>query len=277
MKFSIIMTTWNRASILPKTINSILNQTYPDFELLIMDDGSTDNTQEVLQKYAEQDTRIRLFKHDIPQERVISRKFLMEQAIGDWIYWVDSDDEIIYGTLEILAHNINANPEYKVFNFGQTIFSLTGTTFKLGNDLPDHPEGEGMYHFDTGRVGTGGFTVARECLDSCEPFPEVNNVFHLAEWFGPRVDEWFAKYSPGEKRQLYGTDDEKDAEGNITRECKWCGNPWGDDYVFMWLVTRKFKSKKLPINPYVAYIRTENWAYEFSDGSGVMGGSTKGV
>jgi len=45
----------------------------------------------------------------------------------------------------------------------------------------------------------------------------------------------------------------------------------------MWLITRKYKSKRLPINPYIAYIRTENWAYEFADGSGVMGGSTKGV
>ena len=50
-KFSIIMTTWNRANILPKTLTSILNQTFSDFELLIMDDGSTDNSQEILQAY----------------------------------------------------------------------------------------------------------------------------------------------------------------------------------------------------------------------------------
>lgn len=254
------MTTWNRASILPTTINTILNQTYPYWELLIMDDGSTDGTWEYLNKLANNDMRIRIFKHDTPQERVISRKFLMEKASGDWIYWVDSDDEIIYGTLEILAYNINANPEVKVFNFGQIIFSLTGTTVKIANELPDDPNGKGMSHFDTGRVGTGGFTFSRECLESIEPLPEINNVFDLADWFGQKVLAWEKeKGLPEGTLQKYNRDD------------KWCGNPWGDDYVFMWLLTRKFKSKKIPINPYIAYIRTENWFWDRADNSGVMG------
>src|SRR5260221_7392763 len=141
-KFSIIMCTWNRASILPKTVSSILNQTYNDFELLVMDDGSTDDSWTVLQELASKDTRIRLFRHEQCKERVISRKELMNEAKGEWIYWVDSDDEIIYGTLEVLNHNINLFPEYKVFNFGQIIFSLTGTDVKLAKELPDW-DGEG--------------------------------------------------------------------------------------------------------------------------------------
>jgi glycosyltransferase involved in cell wall biosynthesis len=259
------MTTWNRASILPKTIVSILNQTYTNFELLIMDDGSTDNTAEVLREYAAKDSRIRLFKHDTPRERIISRKDLMREATGDWIYWVDSDDEIIYGTLEILKHNIEKYPGYKVFNFGQIIFSLTGTTVKLANDLPESADLPGMDHFDTGRVGTGGFVFHVDCLKDIPELPDVDNVFDFADWFGNQLDDWMRHYRPSVSYQRYNRDD------------KWCGNPWGDDFVFMWLLTRKFKSKKLPLNMYIAYIRTENWAYEFSDGSGVMGGSTKGV
>lgn len=260
MKFSIIMCTWNRASILPKTITSILNQTYEDFELLIMDDGSTDNTKEVLELCAQSDPRIRLFSHEKPRERIISRKELMKEAKGEWIYWVDSDDEIIYCTLEVLAHNIALYPEYSVFNFGQIIFSLTGTTIKLANDLPDDPAGQGMEHFDTGRVGTGGFVLKRECLDHVPQLPDVDNVFDFADWFGEEIKKWWAeKGKPMEECPKYNRDD------------KWCGNPWGDDFVFMWMVTRHYKSKKLPINPYIAYIRTENWAYEFADNSGVMG------
>ncbi len=262
MKFSIIMTTWNRASILPKTITSILNQTYADFELLIMDDGSTDNTWEYLQTLT--DPRIRIFRHEQPRERVIARRELMDVATGDWVYWVDSDDEIIYAALEIFKYNIEQNPEYEVFNFGQIIFSRTGTTIKLASDLPEHP-GLGMGNFESGRVGTGGFVFRRECLARILRLPEIDNVFDLADWFGGILDAWMAEFQPGATYQKYNRDD------------KWCGNPWGDDFVFMWLLTRHYKSKKLPINPYIAYIRTENWAYEFSDGSGTMGGSTKGV
>jgi glycosyltransferase involved in cell wall biosynthesis len=223
-----------------------------------MDDASTDNTQEVLQHYANKDKRIKLFKHDVCQERVISRKELMEQAVGEWIYWVDSDDEIIYATLELLNHAINMYPDYKVFNFGQIIFSLTGTDLKTAKELPDR-EGEGMYHFDSGRVGTGAFTFHRDCLKAIGELPAFNNIYDLADWFGAQVEEWFDKNDPGAEHQKYNQDD------------KFCGNPWGDDFVMIWLLTRKFKSKKIPINPYIAYIRTENWKYEFASNSGVMG------
>lgn len=263
-KFSVILTTWNRAAILPKTLNSILNQTFEDFELLIMDDGSTDKTQEVLQAYAAKDKRIRLFKHEKCRERIISRKELMKECRGEWIYWVDSDDEIIYGTLEVLNHNIKLYPEYKVFNFGQIIFSLTGTDVRLAREIPDR-EGEGMDHFDSGLVGTGGFTFKRECLANIGELPDADNVYDYADWFGAHVEAWFAANDPGRPHQKYNKDD------------KWVGNPWGDDFGFFWFLTRKYKTKRLPINPYIAYIRTENWAYEFADGSGVMGGSTKGI
>ena len=257
-KFSIIMSTWNRANILPKTLASILNQTVADFELLIMDDASSDHTQQVLKEFADKDSRIRLFKHEQCQERVISRKELMEQCRGEWIYWVDSDDEIIYCTLELLNHAIKTYPEYKVFNFGQIIFTLSGTDLKVAQELPDR-EGEGMYHFDSGKVGTGAFTFKRECLQEIGELPSFNNIYDLADWFGVRVEEWFDKNAPGVEHQKYNQAD------------KFCGNPWGDDYVMIWLLTRKFKSKKLPINPYIAYIRTENWAYEFATNSGTMG------
>lgn len=257
-RFSILMTTWNRAAILPKTINSILNQTISDFELIIMDDGSSDNTPQVLEEFAKKDKRVKLMRHETCRERVISRKELMEAAHGEWVYWVDSDDEIIYGTLELLNHAIETYPDYKVFNFGQIIFSLTGTDLRTAVELPEW-EGEGMNHFDSGRVGTGGFTFKRECLQHIGELPAFDNIYDLADWFGEKVEEWFDKNRPGEEHQKYNQAD------------KFCGNPWGDDFVFMWLITRKYKSKKLPINPYIAYIRTENWAYEFATNSGVMG------
>lgn len=256
MRFSLICPTWNRLKILPNTINSILNQTYTDFELLILDDGSSDGTREYLLSL--KDPRIRVFFHQKPMERIISWNDMMKEAKGEWLYFVDSDDEISYAALEILNHNINLNPDFKVFNFGQIIYFLSHNYIKEVKDLPDW-EGEGMYHFDSGLVGAGGFMFKRECLENIEWMPDIDNVYDFADWFGVKVNEWFDKNDPGKPHTQYNKDD------------KFVGNPWGQDMALMWLVTRKYKSKKLNIAVYTAMIRTEDWAYDRSINSGTMG------
>ena len=59
---SIIIPTYNRARVLPRAIDSVLKQTYENWELIIIDDGSTDNTQEILQSY--HDHRLRYIQHE---------------------------------------------------------------------------------------------------------------------------------------------------------------------------------------------------------------------
>ena len=60
-KITVIMPTYNRADLISKSIESVLNQTYKDFEFLILDDGSTDNTQEVVEKYLSENTHHKLY------------------------------------------------------------------------------------------------------------------------------------------------------------------------------------------------------------------------
>lgn len=64
MKVSVVLTTYNRANILPESINSILDQTYKDFELIISDDCSTDNTEVICKKYEKMDQRVHYRKND---------------------------------------------------------------------------------------------------------------------------------------------------------------------------------------------------------------------
>ena len=90
---SIILATYNRAHILGRAIDSVLRQTYPNFELIIIDDGSTDNTSSVLQKYS--DPRIRIFKHEFNMGVTAAKNSGLRQIRGDWFSTFDSDDEML--------------------------------------------------------------------------------------------------------------------------------------------------------------------------------------
>jgi len=58
-KISVIIPTYNRANSLPRSIKSVLNQTYQDFELIVVDDGSTDSTRELVEEFQKKDSRIK--------------------------------------------------------------------------------------------------------------------------------------------------------------------------------------------------------------------------
>lgn len=87
--FSVIVPTYNRAAFLPKTLASVLAQTYPHFEVIVVDDGSTDGTRDIITQY--QDPRIR-YHYKINEERGKARNTGMDLAKGDYITFLDSDD-----------------------------------------------------------------------------------------------------------------------------------------------------------------------------------------
>jgi len=87
---SIIMPSYNTATYIKETIQSVLNQTYTNWELIIVDDYSTDNTDEVLAEI--KDERIRFFKNDKNSGAAVSRNKALREAKGRWIAFLDSDD-----------------------------------------------------------------------------------------------------------------------------------------------------------------------------------------
>lgn len=89
---SIITPTYNSQGYLEQTINSVLNQTYKDWELLITDDCSTDGTVEVVRSFAEVDTRIKLFRLSKNSGPGIARNNSIAEANGRYIAFLDSDD-----------------------------------------------------------------------------------------------------------------------------------------------------------------------------------------
>ena len=89
---SIIMPAYNAEKTIAQSIESVLAQTYYEWELLIVDDGSSDSTISIVNSLAENDSRIRLFINEKNMGVAKTRNFGIEQASGEWIAFLDSDD-----------------------------------------------------------------------------------------------------------------------------------------------------------------------------------------
>lgn len=104
-KISIIVPVYNTELYLRECIESILRQSFMNFEVLLVDDGSTDASGSICEDYAAKDTRIRVF-HQTNQGVTAARKLGLEYARGEFICFVDSDDKITSNALEILFSNM---------------------------------------------------------------------------------------------------------------------------------------------------------------------------
>src|SRR3990172_5384703 len=89
---SVVIPTYNRAKSIEKTIRSVLTHTYQDFEIIVVDDGSKDNTSIVVASIVEKDPRIHYLKHEVNQGAQAARKTGVMAAKGELIAFLDSDD-----------------------------------------------------------------------------------------------------------------------------------------------------------------------------------------
>jgi glycosyltransferase involved in cell wall biosynthesis len=131
MKFSIITPTYNRAILIERAIKSILNQSYQDFEMIIVDDGSIDNTDEIVSNYL-YDKRIRYFKAEfnggVNKARNIGLSNIEKDS--DWVTFLDSDDEFCFDALENMLKAVKREKGINYFRFpvifknGKTVCNL---------------------------------------------------------------------------------------------------------------------------------------------------------
>ena len=105
---SIIVPVYNTEKFLHRCIDSILTQTYTDFELLLIDDGSKDSSGSICDEYAEKDSRVRVF-HKENGGVSSARNLGLDNAWGEWITFVDSDDYIEENYLKSFDGNLDAD------------------------------------------------------------------------------------------------------------------------------------------------------------------------
>jgi glycosyltransferase involved in cell wall biosynthesis len=106
--FSIIIPVYNDEKNFPRCLDSILSQAYGDFELLLIDDGSTDNSHAICDEYVKKDRRIRVF-HKKNEGISKTRQFGLDNAIGDYTIFVDSDDWVEAQLLAEVGQNLKKN------------------------------------------------------------------------------------------------------------------------------------------------------------------------
>lgn len=130
---SIIIPTYNRAHLIGETLDSVLAQSYTHWECIVVDDGSTDNTPEVLVAYCAKDTRFQYHKRPLekPKGANACRNYGFELSKGEYILFLDSDD--------ILKKSCIENRVF-LFNKNKTLdFVIANTAFYTGGIFQDNP------------------------------------------------------------------------------------------------------------------------------------------
>lgn len=166
-KVSVIIPTYNRAEYVTQAIDSVLAQTYTDYEIIVVDDGSADNTKEVLLPYMD---RIRYIYQENAGASAARNKGI-KAAKGDWIAFLDSDDEWLPGKLavqiraverhpQLVAHMVNVNlTNYN--DLDQNSFLHCKFPFEGNEGIIDDPF---IQHF---KYRTIAMPVAVMCLKEC--------------------------------------------------------------------------------------------------------------
>jgi glycosyltransferase involved in cell wall biosynthesis len=126
----VIIPTHNRASLLPRAINSVLAQTFSDFELFVVDDASNDETARVIQGFS--DSRITYIRHEVNRGESESRNTGIRNARGEYIAYLDDDDEWVPEKLDKQVKVMDSSPPETGVVYTGCDYVELGTGRKLG-------------------------------------------------------------------------------------------------------------------------------------------------
>lgn len=224
--FSIITPTINRPRQFLRACESIERQTYPHWEHVIVDDGSETDYVEKTVKILYPEEKYKIIRHEERMERLISYNDGMKKAKGDWIVFLDDDDEYIPFYLEYLAEAIAKFPDYKVFNYGGLVTNKKDLWVRARDVVPFHHEIGAPV--ESGQIVNGQFAFHKSCLKKTGYFPEVRNCYEFAD-----------------KAGIPGYDS----------KTRTLGNPFGNDFFLFYKLTRHYISLPLSLYLYICHIR----------------------
>lgn len=161
--FSVIICTFNRKKLISNAIASLINQSYEDWEAIIIDDGSSDNTFDSIQKYCNSDSRIRYMYHS-NRGAGNSKNSGIIASSGLFITFLDSDDSYKVEHLNIRRESLLSNPDIDLMHGGVQI---------IGNKyVPDFDNPEKIIHLKDCVIG-GTFFFRKNTALELGGFPSV--------------------------------------------------------------------------------------------------------
>jgi len=234
--------------------NSVFTQTFSDCEWVIADDICNPPVEVILEEidswWKPRGLQIKIVRLPQKSGRIVARNAAMSASSGDWITWLDGDDEYASTYLEIIDEATKIYPDYKVFNFNHLVFNYNYKPYI--REFIDM-EKQGDAPFRAGVVGAGSFVFHRDVYKDIGNLPELN-LWEFAHDFFEKFPEVKPFYWDESKKSYHSL-----------------GNPWGEDYAYFYMITRKYKSKHLDVAPYFVHDRWGHHlpgAEEFSDKQG---------
>lgn len=213
-KISVLMGAYNCGKTIGASIESIIAQTFTDWELIICDDGSTDNTVTVVSEYAQKDCRIKLIKNDINHGLSYSLNRCIEVASGEYCARMDGDDLCDSTRFEKQASFLDKNQEYGFVSTTMKKFDEKGEYFvpDIGENYEptkkDYIKGSPFCHAPT--------MFRKEAFHTVGGYRVLDKTLGVEDY-----DLWFRLYAKGIKgvvlnQPLYSMFDGRDAQRRRT-------------------------------------------------------------
>jgi glycosyltransferase involved in cell wall biosynthesis len=214
--FSVVISTKNRAGLVNKAVQSIFKQTFQDFEVIVIDNASTDNTEEVLTSI--KDNRFFYLRNEFDKERCFARNRGIQNAKGTYICFLDSDDEYMPNHLQVIYDKIQESNLKKALFFTNAYetYNFENLQERICPNLEDYGLFEYIltYTFNPARVA-----VHHEILKECQFDEKIPGLEDLDLWL--RIAAKFSIFQIKERTILYHIHDESysvSASNRLERE-----------------------------------------------------------
>jgi glycosyltransferase involved in cell wall biosynthesis len=177
-KISIVLPTYNRAKTISKSIESVLNQTYTNIELIIVDDGSNDNTSKIVEKFQKLDSRIILIRHKKNLGANVARNTGIKRITGQFIAFQDSDDIWLKNKLEKqIDILVKSSSEIGVVYTGYWRIIGNKKIYFPPNNISEIDDNIHRTLLKINLVGTPTALVKPECFEKVGLFDENLSIF----------------------------------------------------------------------------------------------------
>lgn len=183
MKFSVVIPAFNRERELPKCIESVLSQTYKDFEIIVVDNGSSDNSKGIVQNYIKQDSRVKYFWQENSGSPAGSRNTGIQKALGEWIAFLDSDDYWYETKLEEVFQKIDSlSDEYIAISHyeDKEVDGVKVMILEHGKNLSELPYEELLFKGNS--LSTSAMTVRKDKLSEVGLFDVRKDYFAVEDY-----------------------------------------------------------------------------------------------